>query len=67
MANPYERRINPAGFAGSSREITAEPQVDQKTTDVNVLIRSDQTVTRETMGKANATPGPDDFGGPLTR
>jgi hypothetical protein len=58
MANPYDRRINPDGFAGVCREVTTKPQDEQKTNDVNVLIRSDQTVTRETMGSANTTPGP---------
>jgi hypothetical protein len=56
MANPYDRRINPDGFAGVCREITAKPQDEQKTTDVNVLIRSDQTVTSETTGKADIRP-----------
>jgi hypothetical protein len=67
MSSPYDRRIHPEGFAGVCREITTNPQVEQQTNDVNILIRSDQTVTRETMGKANSAPGPDDFGGPLTK
>jgi hypothetical protein len=58
MIMDYNRRINPTGFEGSTKAAPVDPQKAQQTNDVNVLIRSDQTVTREPMGSANTTPGP---------
>ena len=56
MADTYGRRVNPAGFAGSCTPAPTDPQGMQKTNDVNVLIKSDQTVTREGMGSADTRP-----------
>jgi hypothetical protein len=59
-----DRRSNPAGFEGSTRPVVTNPQAEQQTTDVNVLIKADQTISREGMGKADIKPGPDEYGSP---
>ena len=51
-------RSNPPGFAGSTRPVPPSPQDAQRTTQVNQLVRPDQSAAPVGTGGMNTTPGP---------
>lgn len=58
MSKSYEQRTNPEGFAGASRIVAENPQQQMQRTEVNQLIRPDQSAETVGTGKMNTTPGP---------